>query len=273
MSMIPKQFKDSVVAFGKPMADGSGVAAWIGTGFIVSMKEPDDNAKSTCYLITNRHVVADDRKLKVRFNVVGGAGVQNLDVTLRDEKNQFFTAHPNEKVDVVAIQILPKVLENMRSAWGMIDIDAQAADTRQMQAQGIDEGQLVYSLGYPLGEVQRSFSAPICRGGCIARIADLFANSGELSFLIDAQIFPGNSGSPVINRPDTTAIQGMNFCNKAMLIGIVAARRLIKSEHRAQDGSTIVNDQGIGLAEVFPVEYIRQTVRLEWKRCRGVLYQ
>ncbi len=61
----------------------------------------------------------------------------------------------------------------------------------------------MYVLGFPMNMVD-SIKAPICRIGCIARFADAYIRRKENPvFLIDAQTFPGNSGGPVISRPET----------------------------------------------------------------------
>ena len=52
-------------------------------------------------------------------------------------------------------------------------------------------------LGYPMGLVSQKRQFAICRGGCIARIRDFYAGQAK-DFLIDAAVFPGNSGGPVV---------------------------------------------------------------------------
>src|SRR5258706_15891953 len=60
----------------------------------------------------------------------------------------------------------------------------------------------------------------ICRGGVIARIRDYLEGKAS-DFLVDATVFPGNSGGPVILCPAALAIQGTKPISKADLIGVV----------------------------------------------------
>ena len=58
-----------------------------------------------------------------------------------------------------------------------------------------------------MGLVGKERSFVIVRSGCIARIRDaLLATSKEL--LIDAPIFPGNSGGPVVTKPEVVGHTG-----------------------------------------------------------------
>lgn len=54
----------------------------------------------------------------------------------------------------------------------------------------------------------------------ISRIKDLI-NKHVSHFLIDANIFPGNSGDPVLLKPELVAIDGTKPHKAAPLIGIV----------------------------------------------------
>ena len=85
----------------------------------------------------------------------------------------------------------------------------EAFTIENMKQRGVFEGDLVYSLGYPLNLVNTSQKNPICRLGCISRISDLYIPGiPEVNFLVDAQSFPGNSGGPVILRPELTPVKG-----------------------------------------------------------------
>jgi hypothetical protein len=58
-------------------------------------------------------------------------------------------------------------------------------------------GDGVFVLGFPTGlaGVQRNYV--IVRQGCIARISEMLDGAAP-GFLIDAPVYPGNSGGPVV---------------------------------------------------------------------------
>ena len=71
MSVIPNHFVDAVVAIGVGQQfNGHIEKMWIGTGFLVSIQEPDNIQTSTIYLITNKHVLNGRNTVYVRFNSI-----------------------------------------------------------------------------------------------------------------------------------------------------------------------------------------------------------
>ena len=75
-----------------------------------------------------------------------------------------------------------------------MDIDDHAITLQKMKETGVDEGSLVYALGFPMNLMNDSVKTPICRLGCISRISDAFVSPHTSeTFLVDAQTFPENS--------------------------------------------------------------------------------
>jgi len=66
---------------------------------------------------------------------------------------------------------------------------------------GISEGDSVYVLGYPMDLQNPDWHHMIIRSGIIARMRDMLDGVNS-NFLLDAPVFPGNSGGPVILKPD-----------------------------------------------------------------------
>ena len=52
--------------------------------------------------------------------------------------------------------------------FSSFDIDADAYTSRELMDNGVDEGSIVYMLGYPMGLVNVNSKLPLCRLGCIA---------------------------------------------------------------------------------------------------------
>lgn len=270
MAIIPSFFMSAVVALGMALPDGK--KHWIGTGFIVGRKEKEAPGLSTYYIITNKHVVANQGQILVRFNSLSGELIKDYTIDLHDTMgNNQYSAHPNENTDVIAVQIIPQKLIDDKSIWGAFDLDDHALTLERMKDTGVEEGSLVYALGFPMNLVD-PIKVPICRLGCISRVTDAFIlKSGTPTFLVDAQTFPGNSGGPIIYRPEETSITGTPTNTSANLIGILSAyipyRDTLVSQQTNQP--IMIREENSGLTIVHPVDRIKEVVELEWQRIEG----
>lgn len=267
MAIIPAFFMDAVVALGVEISKGQKV--WVGTGFLLGRKEKSDPSKSTIYIITNKHVVANQKMLYVRFNNNGTVGVKDLPMELETNGEKHYSEHKRPHTDIVAIQINPNVIIENQLRLSFFDEDDHALTLEQMMSTGVEEGSLVYALGFPMNLVNDMVRTPICRLGCISRVTDAFMNAKKADmFLVDAQTFPGNSGGPIVSRPEHMSIQGTPRNDKANLIGILSAyipyRDTLVSEQTRQ--AIMIREENSGLTIVHPVDRIKEVVELEWKR-------
>lgn len=271
MAIIPDFFLNAVVAIGVDQSKDE--KHWIGTGFIVGRKETDNPTLSTHYIVTNKHVIKNQKYVYVRFNSLGGSLVKDYRIDLYDEDGkQLFTPHPHEKTDVIALQILPQTLINDKSIWGSFDLEDHALTLDKMKTTGVQEGSLVYALGFPMDLVD-PIKVPICRLGCISRVSDAFLlKKKKPVFLVDAQTFPGNSGGPIISRPEYISIDGTPKNTSANLIGILSAYIPYRETlYSGQTGNArMIQEENSGLTVVHPVERIQEVVELEWQRIEAV---
>ena len=271
MAIIPDFFLNAVVAIGVDQSKDE--KHWIGTGFIVGRKETDNPTLSTHYIVTNKHVIKNQKYVYVRFNSLGGSLVKDYRIDLYDEDGkQLFTPHPHEKTDVIALQILPQTLINDKSIWGSFDLEDHALTLDKMKTTGVQEGSLVYALGFPMDLVD-PIKVPICRLGCISRVSDAFLLKNKKPvFLVDAQTFPGNSGGPIISRPEYISIDGTPNNTSANLIGILSAYIPYRETlYSGQTGNArMIQEENSGLTVVHPVERIQEVVELEWQRIETV---
>jgi hypothetical protein len=111
-----------------------------------------------------------------------------------------------------------------------------------------------------LSGVTRNYA--ILRQGAIARISEYLDNASKW-FLVDSFVFPGNSGGPVILKPEITSIQGTKSNARSMLIGVVQGYQpytdiavSVQTKHQR-----IAFEENSGLAVVFPVDYINEMVK------------
>ena len=259
MAIIPNFYKDAVVALGVDGTDSK--RHWIGTGFMVGRLEEGSKDQYTIYIITNKHVVEHFDLVFVRFNNAESVGVKDLRMQLVEKDQKLYSEHPNKDSDIVAIQIRPGVLIANHLKLSFFKLEQHALSLSDMQKTGVEEGSLVYALGFPI-------KAPICRLGCISRIADAFVEPENANtFLVDAQVFPGNSGGPVLNRPEIVSIDGTSSNSSCNLVGILSAyvpyQELLYSKQTNK--VRMIQEENSGLTIVHPVDRIKEVVEMDWK--------
>ncbi len=265
MSVIPDYYSSAVVAIGVLSSDEQ--KHWIGTGFIVRRKEADDKSRSTYYLVSNRHVFSNKKMVILQLNTMGEELHKNYNIPLLNENGEhLFSVHDNNDIDVAAVQIIPHILVEDKSIWGAFDLDDDALTLNQMQKMGIKEGNLVYALGFPMNIVD-DIKVPIYRLGCVSRITDAYLLSHKQPFfIVDAQTFPGNSGGPIISRPDYVCSEKESSITK--LIGILSGNIQYKDFLFSQQRNEVamVQCENSGLTIVYPVDRIKEVVEKEYER-------
>jgi hypothetical protein len=272
MALLPPFFLDTVVAIG---VGDEKKRNWIATGFVYGQFVPaKSNQESRYYqlwLITNRHVLQDLRTVYVKFNSAADPHSKDYKIPLVARNGRpLWIGHPNSSIDVAAIWVNSRVLSEEQRKYSFFESDRHTMTTAQMRDLGVTEGDRVFVLGFPMGLVEAGRQYVICRAGAIARIRDFLEDKGT-EFLVDATVFPGNSGGPVIICPSALAITGTKQIVKADLIGIV--KSYVPYSDMAVSSQTrkprIVFEENSGLTAVEPVDAILQTVKLAEKRLKG----
>jgi S1-C subfamily serine protease len=273
---IPPFYVDTVVALGANVSAGPGQpSVWTtaASGFLYGMamdQETDPTKhKYRTFLVTNRHVLANRNEISVRINAeLETSPVREFVLKLKDEHGgSLFVSHPDLSVDVSVVQINGELLraEHLKSAF--FASDKFVADRAKMKDMGTSIGDGVYVLGFPMGisgTLLRNYV--IARRGSIARISDAL-NLSANTFLIDAFVFPGNSGGPVVSALNVVALAGTKSPSSTYLIGMV--KSYVPYDDVAFSRQTgrprLVSEENSGLAEVIPVDYINETVAASLK--------
>jgi S1-C subfamily serine protease len=159
------------------------------------------------------------------------------------------------------IPINPDFLKAQPVNWRFIPSDTAAADAAKLKEEGDSAGDGVYILGFPMGITGNDHNYVITRKGSIARISDFLAGA-QSTFLIDAMIFPGNSGGPVFSSLEPFAIDGTKSHNSVALIGVVRAYVPYTDVAVSQQTMRprITFEENSGLAEVVPVDQVNKTI-------------
>lgn len=258
MALIPKGFIDAVVSIGiKQQVDQ---IAWIGTGFFVHRRINDKEVLP--FLVSNKHIFEGKSCVVMRMRETQENKLVLKDVSLSDCRVHTFA-------DIAAVMLSGTTITQQHLKFSSFDIDGNSFSSFELRDNGVDEGSLVYMLGFPMGLVNVNSELPICRMGCIARISEeQIAESHDA--LLDIQNFPGNSGSPIVSKPEFIGIQGTKILDRCVLIGIIHAylpyrESLINSQTKE---IVEVRSENSGLALMHPVEYIREVIDMYYKKTK-----
>lgn len=256
MALIPKIYIDAVVSIGLRQTNDS--IAWIGTGFFVHRRINDKEVLP--FLVSNKHIFEGKSCVVIRMRETQENKLVLKDVSLSDCRVHTFA-------DIAAVMLSGTTITQQHLKFSSFDIDGNSFSSFELRDNGVDEGSLVYMLGFPMGLVNVNSELPICRMGCIARISEeQIAESHDA--LLDIQNFPGNSGSPIVSKPEFIGIQGTKILDRCVLIGIIHAylpycESLINSQTKE---IVEVRSENSGLALMHPVEYIREVIDMYYKK-------
>jgi hypothetical protein len=262
MALIPPFFTDCVVAIGTDAAEGE--RRWIASGFLYGHPLLDDAkrvADYRVYLVTNRHVLAGLSKAYLRCNPQADKHAREFDLSLFEADKPLWFTHPDEDVDVAVMPINFDLLQESGMQVAYFQGDQHSATIDALNALGVTEGDFAYVFGFPMGLVGEHRNAVIVRSGTLARVRDTLARTNNI-FLVDAFVFPGNSGGPVILKPEAVAIEGTKPQLVPYLIGIVQA--YVPYQDIAVSLQTgrprVIFEENAGLAAVHPVDFIIETI-------------
>lgn len=265
MALITPKHLDCVVAIGKD--DKSGGVHWMGTGFLFGYRLPNkkyDDKVYSIFLVSNKHVLNNQDSVYLRFNPQGGQPALNYLLNIKTSKTNLCKLHQNDNVDVAVVSIpqtyFDKLLnDGIKPQFFTYDSDSYLIN--DLKSIEVSEGDGVFALGYPMGNVGNTRQYVILRGGVVARIKDMLEGFSS-DFIIDAPVFPGNSGGPVIIKPELTRIEGTKPHEESRLIGIV--KSYIPYTDIAISPQTgnprVVFEENTGLTNVEPVDYIIETI-------------
>lgn len=264
MALIPPRFLNSVVALGIPSQDGE--VQYNATGFLygspAGVTDENGNTKYHIFLVTNRHVFQNafeqSDTLCARFNKPMNTGA-NVYPIQKEESS--WAVHPD--ADVAVLKLNPNGLDSDGIEYYWFPGDTLAFGLEQARVNEISEGDGVFVLGFPLGEVGNERNYVITRQGIIARIQDWLKGNAH-TFLIDASIFPGNSGGPVLLKPEPASIRGTKSHNQCVLIGMVSSYLTYQEAAVSkQTGKTrIIFEDNSGLGIVVPPDLIHETISI-----------
>lgn len=160
------------------------------------------------FLVTNKHVLEDAQQIEFKVFTCdenGGPDYQNMETIILEEDDliRYSYGHNSKDVDIQIISFT-KFLHDT----GLINNNFYVRSVTeknicdQKQLENLFAIENIVFVGYPVPMWDEVNHLPIMRTGTTASLLTKDYN-GEPSFLIDASVFPGSSGSPVFILNDT----------------------------------------------------------------------
>ena len=273
IALIPPFFLDCVVAIGLLISteDKKPEFKAVATGFLYGNfieKVSDKESRYNVFLVTNRHAFTTlDPKMKtiyIRFNPeIATTPAKDYPLSVQNpEGGVDWFIHPCSDVDVAVIPMNTPLLRKEGMRFSYFQSDSHVADRVKANELGISEGDGIFVLGFPMGIIGNERNFTVVRQGSIARIRDFWAGSSK-EFLADTFIFPGNSGGPVVTKPEILGIEGTKSIQSSYLIGMVTS--FIPYHDTAISVQTkrprITFEENSGLATIVPIDFVKETVR------------
>lgn len=240
--------------------DAQGALQSIGTGFLLTQRVAEGALK--VHLVSNKHVLEGADSIAITFtrSKDGEADVGN---TLRlpiANVAANVVGHPDPDVDIAILtctglfNLLPNQLYFKAASYDML---------ATFNEPELSVAENVYFVGYPDNRYDITNNLPLIRTGLIASHPKYDFN-GKPVFIIDAQVFPGSSGSPVyIDLTYENMKNGQIVVGKRdiKLLGIVSATMVRNNQLKAvQTATSFVTQEVLGLGIVFKATAIKELI-------------
>jgi len=251
-----------------------------GTGFLMSIPDPNLPGKGRAVLVTAAHVLSkisgEDARVYLREEISEGAFRKvPYHVRIRDGDKPCWIQHPSADVAVIGIDPPPFISKQSRGT-PVPSIDL-LADDAFMQKYEIHPGDELLCLGYPLGVEANPQGFAILRSGRIASFP-LTPAKAVRSFLYDFEVFGGNSGGPVYFVDKSRTYGGTTHLGETIssVVGLVTQEKVQpnRSVKILEDSSdkrryeVTETREDLNLAVVVPSQFIKETLDIYNKRVK-----
>lgn len=241
-------------------------------GFLVSKNANPEKKSYRIFLLTNRHVFLNKEKVWLRFNRKNNTGTARFELPLLENNITKWLTHKNLKVDLAMLTLSPDFLNQNNIEWAFFN-EETIAHTRNFKSIGIELGDELFVFGFPMGLSGTLQNYPVIRSGLLSRV-DKEIIKEQKAFLIDSSVFPGNSGGPVLLKPEIASIQGTSAVSSIYLLGVVSGykpyREFLYSLQSNPPSVAAIAIENSGLASVVPMEFAK-SIYNNWLRTKKKL--
>ena len=231
----------------------------LGTVFLLGKRTHPNSQYSYFVLVTARHVLdgisGDSATIFFRSNEEGVYSTIPYRIAIRNKKRNLYTYHST--ADVAALYISTPINADIP----LLPYELLSTD-QTIKKYNIHHGDELFCLGYPFGYETNPGSFPILRSGKIASYP-LTPVSKIKSFLLDFEIFKGNSGGPVYfiqnsrNYNDTIHI-GETI---QLIMGLVSSEATLEEKVKSLDEERLITHK-LNLATIIQAEFIKETIEM-----------
>lgn len=223
----------------------------VGTGFFYLKKINDTT--SIPFIVTNAHVVKDANKGYISL-IKSQNQIPSLPEKVTAEiPGPMLMKYVDSKDDLAIVPIGPILNQlsqsNINVFFRSIDQSIIPDEDTVSKLSAVEE---ITFIGYPSGIYDRKNNTPIVRRGITA--TPIWNNfDGKRTFLIDAGVYPGSSGSPVliINSGSYSTDNGIIIGNRIIFLGVVS-----NTIQRTETSSNVY----LGLGEVIKSSVLKDYV-------------
>jgi hypothetical protein len=242
--------------------DAGGSLKAFGTGFLLERKVSETASK--IFLVSNKHVLLGYESIALTFTAASQGNPQHG--TKRrffiNELQKYVKQHPSDAIDIAVIDCTGVFVANLGQIYYKFVSYEMLSDFTDPE---LTVAQNVYFVGYPDNVFDVVNNLPLIRSGLIASHPSLDYN-GTPVFIIDAQVFPGSSGSPVYIDLTYENFKNGNIMlgesKKLKLLGIVSATMLHNNKLVAVQtpAINICSQEVLGLGIVYKATAIKELI-------------
>lgn len=218
----------------------------VGTGFLIGDTGPDGQPR--VMLITAEHVLEGmtQRSVRVGFRVLNASqawSFEPADLSIRNRDGQpLWQGHTSRDVAAIVVQVPADLARRAIPLHYLADPNAVSHDT-------VRPGTELMTLGFPRGLAANAAGFAILRTGRLASYP-VGPTEGAPTFLMDFNVFSGNSGGPVfVDRQGDTSVAGAGREGAAFVAGILTQQ--VEVDHEA-----------LGIGIVTHARFVRETIAL-----------
>lgn len=232
----------------------------IGTGFLLQRPVGEDKYK--VYLISNKHVLCNANSITITFTKSKDNNPDlgnTVRIPITDIKDSI-VQHPNPNIDIAILECTRLfIMFSNQLYFKTVDYDMLAS----FNEPELSIAENVFFVGYPDNRYDKQNNLPLIRTGMIASHPKYNYNGDDV-FIIDAQVFPGSSGSPVyIDLTYENFKNGqINLGKKDIkLLGIVSATMIRNNQIKSiQTGTQLLSEEILGLGIVYKATAIKELI-------------
>ena len=230
-----------------------------GTVFLLAKRTRPNSDYFYIVLVTAKHVLdsisGDSATIYLRKKKNEAYSTLPYRIAIKSKGKKLYTSHPTEDVAAMFINY-PKSADSP-----LLDYNMLATDER-LRKYNIHPGDELLCLGFPLGYETNPGSFPILRSGKIASYP-LIPTSKTKSYLLDFEIYQGNSGGPVYLVQTNRRHHGRMELGKTlqMIMGLVSAEPLLQQTVKSLYEERRITYK-LSIAKIVHAPFIKETIEM-----------